>query len=145
MVDFINEVEEELRKDDYNRLLKKYGPAIGVILFLVVAGTGYLEYRDYAKGKKASAVAAIYTAADTKLDSGQPDDAVTAFADLGATGPEGYAGLALMRAAAIRQDQGDALGAIKYFDQAADKFSICLLYTSPSPRDQRGSRMPSSA
>ena len=26
-----------------------------------------------------------------------------------------------------------------------DQFSICLLYTSPSPRDQRGSRMPSSA
>ena len=24
-------------------------------------------------------------------------------------------------------------------------FEICLLYTSPSPRDQRGSRMPSSA
>ena len=24
-------------------------------------------------------------------------------------------------------------------------FIICLLYTSPSPRDQRGSRMPSSA
>ena len=27
----------------------------------------------------------------------------------------------------------------------AEKFEICLLYTSPSPRDQRGSRMPSSA
>ena len=26
-----------------------------------------------------------------------------------------------------------------------DKFRVCLLYTSPSPRDQRGSRMPSSA
>ena len=26
-----------------------------------------------------------------------------------------------------------------------DQFSACLLYTSPSPRDQRGSRMPSSA
>ena len=24
-------------------------------------------------------------------------------------------------------------------------FPVCLLYTSPSPRDQRGSRMPSSA
>ena len=24
-------------------------------------------------------------------------------------------------------------------------FDVCLLYTSPSPRDQRGSRMPSSA
>ena len=27
----------------------------------------------------------------------------------------------------------------------ANLFSLCLLYTSPSPRDQRGSRMPSSA
>ena len=26
-----------------------------------------------------------------------------------------------------------------------DTFTTCLLYTSPSPRDQRGSRMPSSA
>ena len=26
-----------------------------------------------------------------------------------------------------------------------DLFYFCLLYTSPSPRDQRGSRMPSSA
>ena len=25
------------------------------------------------------------------------------------------------------------------------QYSLCLLYTSPSPRDQRGSRMPSSA
>ena len=30
--------------------------------------------------------------------------------------------------------------------EAAEQFHIpCLLYTSPSPRDQRGSRMPSSA
>ena len=28
---------------------------------------------------------------------------------------------------------------------AVECFGICLLYTSPSPRDQRGSRMPSSA
>ena len=26
-----------------------------------------------------------------------------------------------------------------------DMYQFCLLYTSPSPRDQRGSRMPSSA
>ena len=39
---------------------------------------------------------------------------------------------------------------IKYLETALDRFPnyqhlICLLYTSPSPRDQRGSRMPSSA
>ena len=35
---------------------------------------------------------------------------------------------------------------IEKVPQAFDALSIfCLLYTSPSPRDQRGSRMPSSA
>ena len=31
------------------------------------------------------------------------------------------------------------------FNLGAELNSACLLYTSPSPRDQRGSRMPSSA
>ena len=31
------------------------------------------------------------------------------------------------------------------FEEAIDILRNCLLYTSPSPRDQRGSRMPSSA
>ena len=30
-------------------------------------------------------------------------------------------------------------------ERYVDVYTICLLYTSPSPRDQRGSRMPSSA
>ena len=36
---------------------------------------------------------------------------------------------------------------IHRFELLADPkyMAICLLYTSPSPRDQRGSRMPSSA
>ena len=32
-----------------------------------------------------------------------------------------------------------------YFDKSCPLYANCLLYTSPSPRDQRGSRMPSSA
>ena len=51
---------------------------------------------------------------------------------------------------------GDAISSINPFDNSdsseigdngdqTDRISICLLYTSPSPRDQRGSRMPSSA
>ena len=40
--------------------------------------------------------------------------------------------------------------ALAFYDEMFDKGEIynikpCLLYTSPSPRDQRGSRMPSSA
>ena len=123
MVDFINEVEEELRKDDYNRLLKKYGPLIGVGLFLIVAGAGFIEFRKSVDDKKAQAVSAVYTAADKQLDEGRPDDAVAAFVDISSTGPEGYAGLSQLRAAAIRHDQGDTLGAVRHFDKAAETFT----------------------
>ena len=34
---------------------------------------------------------------------------------------------------------------LDYMSQSSKELSSCLLYTSPSPRDQRGSRMPSSA
>ena len=36
-------------------------------------------------------------------------------------------------------------GKIYGFEEHLDSNRTCLLYTSPSPRDQRGSRMPSSA
>ena len=44
------------------------------------------------------------------------------------------------RASLHRVDDGDGV-----LDAAKGLRSGCLLYTSPSPRDQRGSRMPSSA
>ena len=40
-------------------------------------------------------------------------------------------------------DQGNPV--FKMWFLPRDQWEICLLYTSPSPRDQRGSRMPSSA
>ena len=49
---------------------------------------------------------------------------------------------------AIRQIRGDRNGlpaAVHLPARIGDENSFCLLYTSPSPRDQRGSRMPSSA
>ena len=37
------------------------------------------------------------------------------------------------------------IGFMEIMHHVFPKFGTCLLYTSPSPRDQRGSRMPSSA
>ena len=34
---------------------------------------------------------------------------------------------------------------VDYYAETGHQRTTCLLYTSPSPRDQRGSRMPSSA
>ena len=48
----------------------------------------------------------------------------------------------------INTGQDEPLGGIlnlSVLREIDDKADFCLLYTSPSPRDQRGSRMPSSA
>ena len=54
--------------------------------------------------------------------------------------------MSLSRAAIVDQLK-EIVGADRVItdETVLKKNSICLLYTSPSPRDQRGSRMPSSA
>ena len=44
-----------------------------------------------------------------------------------------------------QKSQAVVTGRDHHFIAAAEEHQSCLLYTSPSPRDQRGSRMPSSA
>ena len=45
----------------------------------------------------------------------------------------------------VREDSGAVVFVVGVNNPTANKVIACLLYTSPSPRDQRGSRMPSSA
>ena len=43
------------------------------------------------------------------------------------------------------EDAAEVETLVKAGEYVAGQLQTCLLYTSPSPRDQRGSRMPSSA
>ena len=45
----------------------------------------------------------------------------------------------------LKRITADTVRAFAFMRQELEDIGICLLYTSPSPRDQRGSRMPSSA
>ena len=49
------------------------------------------------------------------------------------------------RAAYLAEGHVSAEVRIDRLERAVSLLQTCLLYTSPSPRDQRGSRMPSSA
>ena len=51
----------------------------------------------------------------------------------------------LLSEGVIDIDEADDIGHNKGMKEAADNLYICLLYTSPSPRDRQKSRMPSSA
>lgn len=122
MVDFINEVEEELRKDDYNKLLKKYGPAIAAVIALIIAGTAFLEWRKSSDDRMARAASSSYVSASDLAADGQSDRAVSSFVALSEKAPSGYAGLSLMRAAAVELERGDSAEAVDLYDQAAEKF-----------------------
>ncbi len=122
MVDFINEVEEELRKDEYNRLLKKFGPLLVGIVISIVAATAYFEWRKVTQDKAARATSYAYVEAGRLASDGESDEAVRRFLAISQKAPSGYAGLSLMRAAAIELKAGKRAEAVSLFDRAAQRF-----------------------
>jgi len=122
LVDFINEVEEELRKDKYNQLLRKFGPYIVAVIIAVVAATGFYEYRDYTTSQTAKAASAAYESAGKIEKTGDIQGAIAKFTSLASVAPDGYAGLSLTRAAGLKVQLGDMNGAVALFDQAAERF-----------------------
>lgn len=124
MVDFISEVEEELRKDDYNKFLRKFGPLILGLLVAVVVAVGVVEWRDYSKDRTARAASFSYLEADQLLQDGKVDQSRLAFLALADVAPDGYAGLSLMRAAIISGEQGNDAEAVRLYDAASNRFEL---------------------
>ena len=58
---------------------------------------------------------------------------------------KGESGFGKSRLVGEAVSEASLLGMQVFLSEAAEQSGDCLLYTSPSPRDQRGSRMPSSA
>jgi len=123
LVDFINEVEEELRKDKYNQLLRKFGPYIVAVIIIVVAATGFYEYRNYKTAQTAKAASAAYESAGKIEKTGDIQGAIVKFTALAEIAPDGYAGLSLTRAAGLKVQLGDMNGAVVLFDRAVGKFN----------------------
>ena len=87
-----------------------------------------------------------------RFENGQPvvaDNPIIPFIRGDGTGVDIWPATQKVLDAAVAKAYGGAK-TIEWFkvyagDEACDLYGTCLLYTSPSPRDQRGSRMPSSA
>ena len=126
MVDIFDEVDEELRAERAQQLLKRYGGVILAAAVLIVgAAAGWQGWRWY-EARQDRAAAAQYLTAMTLAQASPAGGneagrsaAIAAFAAVAANSPAGYATLARLQEAALRADTGDLRAAIAMWDQVA--------------------------
>ncbi len=155
MADIFQEVEEDLRRDRYERLARKYGGyVIGGVVLVVVATAGYVWWKDYHQRQQQSATlqlaqaidqaaapvqappaasaaatsAATPPAANDANAAPKTDDVSAALKKLAAEGPSGPAGLARFYEGGVRVRAGDRAGAVALYDSLAKDPSISALY-----------------
>ena len=149
MVDFIEEVEENLRADRYGALVRKGWPwavalaTAAVVVFAVVWGYGVWRDRSIASASVA------YDKALTELAQGDQTGAYNDFGPIAKSGPAGYRMLSLLQQGNIRLAAGKGADAAILFDQAAKaapnhilhdlaslRAALALLDTAPYPQEQ---------
>jgi hypothetical protein len=121
VVDIFDEVEEDLRAERAEKLLKKYAwLIIAAAVAVVAAAAGWQLWSRY-QTRQDAAAAQRFIAAQGATD--QPGtttpDQVATLEQLAATGPEGYKTLARLRAAALKADAGDLQGAESLWNAVA--------------------------
>jgi hypothetical protein len=121
VVDIFDEIEEDLRAERAEKLLKKYAwLLIAVVVAIIGAAAGWQLWNRH-KNQQDAAVAARYVAVQNALEQpGAAKPAQLATLDkLAADAPEGYRTLARMRAAGLKADSGDLPGAITLWNAVA--------------------------
>jgi hypothetical protein len=120
--DIFKEVEEDLRADRMNALLKRYGGALVGVAVLCVAGAGGWEVWKWRSAKEATRIATIYSAAARAADDPAGTERAAARADLAqviAEGNPAYRSLARLRTAALAADAGERDVALSLWDTVA--------------------------
>jgi hypothetical protein len=115
--DFIREIDEDLRRENLEKLWRKYGIyALGLAVVIVLAIAAYTGWRHYSENYRVER-AREYESALQLVAAGDAK-AADALAAL-ATDDDGYAALAKLQAAALKAKAGDVVGAVAAYEQLA--------------------------
>jgi hypothetical protein len=128
VADIFEEVDEDLKHDNFKKLWDRFGRYLVGAVVLVVAGTaanvGWREYRDNRQlGYSEQFIAAI-----GQSQQGKNVEAAAALALLADDAGGGYAMLARFREAGLRRANGETGAAIDIYDALAADSSIDPLY-----------------
>lgn len=119
MANFIEEVDEEVRRERLQKLLKRWAPFVaGFIIVLLASVAGYQFWQAH-RAEKAAADAAAFRAALAQVQADKPMEAAQAFGNLAGTADAGYALLARFQQASNLVEGKDIAGAIAVYDAIA--------------------------
>jgi len=119
VADIFREVDEELRRENLEKLWKRYGKGlIALVLVLVLGVAGYQAWKIYDLRQRQDQ-SDRFAAALTLAETGDTDAAVAALGKLSDPSGGGYAGLAALERARLLADGGDVEGAIALWDAIA--------------------------
>jgi hypothetical protein len=120
--DIFQEVDEELRAEKAQKLLKRYGGLLVLAAALVVAGVGGWQAWNWHEAKVNAGIAREFLTALEGAASPPGDARKAALLQLAAVANDGNAGyrtLARLREAALKADTGDGAGAEALWTQVA--------------------------
>ena len=121
---FIEEVTEELRRDQMLAKLKRYGWIAVLAVLLLVGGAAYSEYR---KAQERAQAEGLGDAILTALEGAEPSDRVTALQAIDAQHVQTKSVLAMLTASEQLAAQ-DLEGAVNSLDSVATNNDIPLVY-----------------
>ena len=83
----------------------------------------FSNFKNIHSQKQARASSASYVVANKLSEDGNLQEATNKFVALADVAPQGYAGLSLSRAAGLKVQMGDLLGAVDLLDKSAQSFA----------------------
>lgn len=123
MTDIFREIDEDLRRDRYSKLVRRLAPAVIAVVVLIVAGVGGWQAWRWFNRQSAEQAGGRFEEALQIAREGKIDEAGQALAALAADSPAGYRLLARFRLAAIEGGKDPAAGAAA-FTAIADDSSV---------------------
>jgi hypothetical protein len=117
--DIFDEVDEEVRREQFKKLWERYGTLFVALAFLFVAAVAGWRGYQYWQDKKAAETGAKFTAAALLAEQGKHEEAEKAFARVAGEGAAGYRVLARLREAAELAARDPKAAVAAYDDIAA--------------------------
>ena len=128
MADIFQEIDEDIRRDRFADLWKRYGVfVIAACVALVIGTGGWVAYREWRESARID-LAERYRAAAELAQANQPAQAAEAFAAIADDASEGYGMLARLRQAAAHAEAGDRTAALAAYDRVAEDAGVERAY-----------------